>query len=92
MARMLKRWKRVRVTTNLSGENSAALEEVSGEMNLPLGRVVDQALDEYFDKIGARKERSAPPYDSEHLKEVGERVRQRIERRLAETSEGAKEE
>lgn len=82
MPRLLKRWKRARVTTNLSGENAAALEEVADEMNIPLGRVVDQALDDYFDRIGVRDERSAPPYDPSHLKVVGERVRERLEAKL----------
>jgi hypothetical protein len=74
VGKLLSRWKRERVTTNLSGENAATLQEFSGELGVPLGRVVDQALDEFFQSVGVYKKPTVPPYDMDHLKQTAAEI------------------
>jgi hypothetical protein len=76
------------VTTNLAGENAATLEELANELGVPLGRVVDQALDQFFSSIKA-KNPSTPPYDQTHLEQAAARVRERIMSRPPDESETA---
>jgi len=92
MPRRLRKWKRTRVTTNLSGVNAATLEELSDDLGIPLGRVVDQALDDFFLKINVREGRTAPPYAVDHLQEAAARIRERLEQRIDEEAEGEGEE
>jgi len=87
MPKLLKHWKRTRVTTNVSGENALVLQELSTELNVPIGRVIDQALDDFFLKINARDDRSATPYDTGHLTEAAKRVKSRIETEVVQEEE-----
>lgn len=73
MPELLSKWKRERVTTNLSGDNAACLQSLSSELGVPLGRIIDQALDEFFMSVGVRDSRSTTPYDKEHIKEMIQR-------------------
>jgi len=74
MPKLIRRWKRERVSTNLSGENAAALHALASELGVPLGRIIDQALDRFFLDIEVRTERSTPPYDAEHLKDTVRKI------------------
>jgi len=64
------KWKRQRVTTNLAGENVSALQGLSDNTGVSMGRLLDQALDEFFLSIGLETERAIAPIDVEALRKI----------------------
>ena len=60
-------WGRARLTTYIATEHIAALRTISEKTQIPMGRLVDQALDEYLKLIGWQDEPSVPPIDPKYI-------------------------
>jgi vacuolar-type H+-ATPase subunit I/STV1 len=45
-------WKRRRITTYLASEHASVLKTLAERSSVPMGRLVDQALEEYFRSVG----------------------------------------
>lgn len=74
MSRLLKTWRRKRLTTYLAEENMLALQRLSEQSGVPMGRILDQALDEFFKKIELRSQdaKVVPPIAEDHFKDAAQ--------------------
>jgi len=74
MSDVLQTWRRKRVTTYLARENYLDLQKLSGETGIPMGRLVDQALDKLLMDLHLRDTPATAPVSEEHLTEAGKRA------------------
>ena len=74
MSDVLQTWRRKRVTTYLARDNYLALQKLSGETGIPMGRLVDQALDKLLMDLDLRDTPATAPIAEEHLSEAGKRA------------------
>jgi len=63
------RWSRQKVTTYIGLDHIVRLREISHATQIPIGRLIDQALDEYFQEIGYKESPSVPPVDKEYIRQ-----------------------
>ena len=75
MSKLLKKWKRQRLTTYLAEENVSYLQALSKQTGVPLGRIMDQALDAFLKSIEARQDPVTPPIEEEHFKEAVKQIK-----------------
>ena len=75
MSKLLREWRRKRLTTYLAEDNVAYLQALSRQTGVPLGRIIDQALDVFLKKIEARKDPITPPIEEEHFKEAVKQIK-----------------
>lgn len=61
-------WGRDRVTTHLDKLHLASLRKVSELTQIPMGRLIDQALNMYFRTVGWRDEAAVPPIELSYIK------------------------
>ena len=57
------------MTTGLASENVAALRKLSEVLGIPMGRLLDQALENFLLEIGSTEKRTTPPVDLEYLRQ-----------------------
>lgn len=74
MSKLLREWKRKRLTTYMAEDNVAYLQALSRQTGVPLGRIMDQALEVFLKNIEARKDPITPPIEEEHFKEAVKRI------------------
>lgn len=70
MARLMKEWRRKRVTTYLAEENATSLRAISDAAGVPMSKIMDQALDRFFSDIEWRETPSTAPVNLEHYKDA----------------------
>lgn len=70
MAKLMKQWRRKRVTTYLAEENATSLRSISNAAGVPMSKVMDQALDRFFHDIDWRETPSTAPVNLEHFRDV----------------------
>lgn len=63
-------WVRKKLTTYVSGDHFVSLKRISAKTHIPVGRLIDQALNEYFELLGMAKQPAVPPIDKDYLKHV----------------------
>jgi len=74
MSKPLREWRRKRLTTYLASENVAYLQALSNATGVPIGRILDQALDAFLKKIDARRDPVTPPIEESHFKDAVRRI------------------
>ncbi len=70
MSKILHRWNRKRVTTYLSNVHMSKLRSLSDEAGVPMGKIIDQALDNFFTEIGLQEQPTGPSIDLKLLREA----------------------
>lgn len=60
-------WGRARLTTLLDFNQMAALKRVADATQIPMSRLVAQALDDFFQKVGVLNEPESPPIDPQFI-------------------------
>lgn len=55
---------RGRITTTIDGTHLATLKHISEVTEIPVARIIDQALDRFFIELGIQEEAVCPPIDS----------------------------
>ena len=64
------KWKRQKLTTYVSLNHFVSLKEISNRTQIPMGRLIDQALNEYFTEIGFQDSPVVAPIDKDFLREL----------------------
>jgi hypothetical protein len=59
---------RKKLTTYVDADHFVSLKEVSEATQIPMGRLLDQALNEYMASLGVQAEPAAIPIDKEIMK------------------------
>lgn len=62
-----KNWKKVKFTALLDGYHHSTLQNISDATGIPMSRIISQALDDFFKKIGLQEEPETPPIDTEFI-------------------------
>lgn len=60
---------RQKLTTYVAENNYDSLKEISERTQIPVGRLIDQAVSEYLRTLEWQQEPSVPPIDHEYLKQ-----------------------
>lgn len=70
MSKKLKSWRRQRMTTYIAEQNLHELKELAKTTGISMGKLIDQALDDFFIEIEKRRteDRATAPADKEFLK------------------------
>ncbi len=65
------------MTTYLAEDNVMFLQQLAKNTGVPMGKLIDQALDGFFSEIAGR-EPATTHADVEHLKRAGRRIEKKV--------------
>jgi len=74
MSEVLRSWRRRRMTTYLAEDNVMFLQQLAKNTGMPMGKLIDQALDNFFSDI-AEREPATTHADEGHLKKAGKSIK-----------------
>lgn len=75
MAKPIKSWARKRLTTYLAEENIDFLQALADMSGVPIGRIMDQALDEFLGHLDKARKAVTPPVKLEHFQEAVDKLK-----------------
>jgi len=78
MSKKLRSWQRKRMTTYIAEQNLHELQMLAKATGISMGKLIDQALDDFFIGITKRESgtRATAPVDKEFLKDAVERSKE----------------